>query len=208
MSVCSHLRSFAGSVAATHSVWLVGAMARGKAKARAKAPSRTASRSNAAEWATPNSNGTLDELEHQAAARKRRKEVDNHDAKVRKAVKKCIRDNLGGMTDPELHVKCVKGQTCFEKLMHDKSIAVTDPSKAPAFGKLYFEGLRTEYTEHKCIEGLVVQVEEEVDKEMYQAVCQSRDEGKREKLIQWCQSSSHEPHQGEVCVASWHMPWS
>lgn len=62
---------------------------------------------------------------HEQDSEKRRKEKECLDTKVRRCVKKCIRDNLNTMTEQELHNIVVDGMSCFQKLMQDTTIAFT-----------------------------------------------------------------------------------
>lgn len=142
---------------------------------------------------------TLDDEEHAATSAKRKKEKESLDTSVRRCVKKCIRDNLATMTEQEMHNVIVDGVSCFGKLMRDKTVAMTDPSKAETFGKKYFADLRAKYSVHTDREGLEVREDKDIDPELFEAVSLSRDHMKRDKLIRFCMSSAHVPHQGEVC---------
>ena len=98
----------------------------------------------------------LDDAEHERATKRIKKTKESHDTKIRNAVNKCIRDNLAGMTEHEIHKTLVNGVSCFQQLFNDKSMAMAKIAGAPAFGKHYFNELRNLHSVHEAAEGLEI----------------------------------------------------
>ena len=147
----------------------------------------------------PEVTGTLDEQMHFEQTKKRKGEKESVDTRARRMVRKCIRDNLGSLTESELHNVLVDKRSCFQRLLEDKTLAMLKEPNAPTFGNTYFAEIRAAYTVAQDIEGLQVGEDKDINAELLDAVDDSRSNLKRDKLIRFCTASQHKPHQGEVC---------
>lgn len=140
-----------------------------KKRQRGKLPPHLAPKSADFDDDTP-----LSKKEDDRRGKNRRKPKGTADAHITRVCSKCIRDNFPSFSEVEIHKVLHDGLTMWQTLYRDKQLAHNNDPKAPKFGRLYFDALRSHFGRSCESELTLPDIDEDIDEALFSAVDESR----------------------------------